>query len=149
MARNCWWGWQRRDRPCDWSELQASKVCDTHSVLPRLANITMPISQLGILLIPAYSDMRLLYPTPGRRHKRPLVGHHVLSHALSLRGWRQDEILTWICTSEHGIMQATADKTGNCADESASKYISLGVNWNQMELNGAVHTMWQHCGTQI
>ena len=54
----------------------------------------MQTNQTGIPLIPAYSDMRSLYPTPGRRHKRQLMGHHVLSHALSLRGWRQDEIQT-------------------------------------------------------
>jgi len=40
----------------------------------------------GVPLIHAYSDVRSVYPTPGRKHKWPLESHPVLSHALSLRG---------------------------------------------------------------
>ena len=41
--------------------------------------------------VPACSDMQYLYPAPGKECREQVWAQHILGHALSLRGRRQDK----------------------------------------------------------
>ena len=54
-------------------------------------NATRHARLLQRALIPACSNIQNLYPAPGKKHNGQGMAQHVLGHALSLRGCRQDE----------------------------------------------------------